>query len=57
MTKSAAGQWKIHNDKGYGGFYANLENVKKWSCWFLPTPLGQEYRSILIDNLDLNELL
>jgi len=57
VTKSAAGEWTIHNPKGYGGFYADLQDVKKWSCWFLPIPLGHQYRSIIIDNLELEGLL
>ena len=47
----------IYNPEGWGGFFANSKDLKKWSCWFLPIPLGQEYLRIIINNLELDGLL
>jgi hypothetical protein len=47
----------IYNNKGYGGFFASPADMPKWSCWRLPIPLGSQYRSIIVDNLELGGLL
>lgn len=57
VTDWADGKYKIHNPDGYGGFGGTWEDNEKWSCWFLPLPLGNQYRSIIRDNLELNPLL
>ena len=56
VTDWADGKYKIHNPDGYGGV-GNWETGGKGSSWFLPLPLGDQYRSIIRDNLELNGLL
>jgi len=56
VTDWADGKYKIHNPDGYGGV-GNWESNEKGSSWFLPLPLGDQYRSIIRDNLELNGLL
>ena len=52
----ADGKGEIHNADGYGGV-GTWETNEKGSSWFLPLPLGDQYRSIIRDNLQLNGLL
>ena len=50
------GKGDMHNADGYGGAGA-WETNEKGSSWYLFLPLGDQYRSIIRDNLDLKGLL
>jgi len=56
VTDWTNGKYEIHNPDGYGGV-GNWETNDKGSSWFLPLPLGDQYRSIIRDNLELKGLL
>ena len=56
VTDWADRKYEIHNPDGYGGV-GNWETNEKGSSWFLPLPMGDQYRSIIRDNLQLNGLL
>jgi len=56
VTDWADGKCEIHNPDGYGGV-GTWETNEKGSSWFLPLPLGDQYRSIIRDNLELKRFL
>jgi len=56
VTDGADGKYEIHNPDGDGGV-GDWETNGKGSSWFLPLPLGDQYRSMIRDNFEMKDLL